>query len=85
MKTQSSSCDEKYPDTIAFAEGTYRGTRGPNQGMIWWDAGIYRVEQGSTLVLSVATDELVRYSIDLRGDLMEVTDNDGCHFSYRRK
>jgi hypothetical protein len=53
--------------------------------MIWWDAGIYRVEQGSTLVLSVATDELVRYSIDLRGDLMEVTDNDGCHFSYRRK
>lgn len=34
--------------------------------MLWWDAGIYRVTDASTLVLSTATDELVTYQMQLR-------------------
>jgi len=75
---------EKYPHGVVFATGTYRGTRGPGQGMVWWDAGIYRIEGPQTLLLSVATDELVTYRLDLRPDRFEVTDPDGCRFAYRR-
>ena len=84
-KVRSSACDEKYPDTVTFAGGTYRGTRGAGQGMIWWDAGIYRVEDAHTLVVGTATDELVSYRIELHGDRLTVTDPDDCRFTYRRQ
>jgi hypothetical protein len=84
-KVGTSPCDEKYPDTITFQTGTYRGTRGPGQGMIWWDAGIYRLEDAQTLVVGTATDELVRYRIERHGDRLTVTDHEGCHFTYRRQ
>ena len=77
-------CADKYPATITFSTGTYRGARGPGQGMVWWDAGIYRLEEPQRLVLSVATDELVTYEIAVRGDQLEVTDAEGCRFAYRR-
>ena len=84
-KVEGSACDEKYPDTVTFETGTFRGTRGPGQGMIWWDAGIYRREGARTLVIGTATDELVSYRIDLDGDRLTVTDADGCRFTYRRQ
>jgi hypothetical protein len=77
-------CADKYPATITFSTGTYRGARGPGQGMVWWDAGIYRLEGPQRLVLSVATDELVTYEIAVHGDQLEVTDAEGCRFAYRR-
>jgi hypothetical protein len=77
-------CADKYPATITFSTGTYRGARGPGQGMVWWDAGIYRLEGPRRLVVSVATDELVTYEIAVRGDQLEVTDAEGCRFAYRR-
>lgn len=83
-KTTESPCAEKYPATITFSTGTYRGTRGPGQGMIWWDAGIYRLESPNALVLSVATDELVTYRIEMHGDDFDVTDREGCRFTYQR-
>jgi hypothetical protein len=81
-KVGSSACAEKYPASITFSTGTYRGTRGSGQGMVWWDAGIYRVEGQDKLVVGTATDELVEYRIELRGDRLNVTDPDGCRFSY---
>lgn len=84
-RTTESSCAEKYPVRVTFSTGTYRGTRGPGQGIIWWDAGIYRFEAPNTLVLSVANDELVRYRIELHGDDFDVTDAEGCRFTYRRE
>ncbi|MDM0109654.1 hypothetical protein QTH97_32370 [Variovorax sp. J22R24] len=83
-KVTTHACAEKYPQGITFSTGTYRGTRGPGQGMVWWDAGIYRVEGPQTLLLSVATDELVTYRLDYRSDWFEATDPDGCRFEYRR-
>jgi hypothetical protein len=83
-KITTSSCADKYPATITFSTGTYRGARGPGQGMVWWDAGIYRLEGPQRLVLSVATDELVTYEITVRADQCEVTDAEGCQFAYRR-
>jgi hypothetical protein len=84
-KAESPPCAEKYPQTLTFATGTYRGRRGEGQGFVWWDAGIYRVEHPDRLVLGTATDELVTYGIRLEGDRLEVTDPDGCRFAYRRQ
>jgi hypothetical protein len=84
-KTTTAACAEKYPATISFAASTYRGARGPQQGMVWWDAGIYRLEDPQTLVLSVATDELVNYRIDLQADRFEITDSEGCRVTFRRE
>jgi hypothetical protein len=84
-KVTTAPCGAKYPATIAFAASTYRGARGPSQGMVWWDAGIYRLESPQTLVLSVATDELVRYPIVVRDDEFEFTDSEGCKVLYHRR
>jgi hypothetical protein len=84
-KVTTAPCAAKYPATIAFAASTYRGARGPSQGMVWWDAGIYRLEAPQTLVLSVATDELVRYPIVVRDDEFEFTDSEGCKVIYHRR
>ncbi len=83
-KITTDACADKYPAAITFAASTFRGTRGATQGMIWWDAGIYRLEGPRTLLLSVATDELVRYDLTTRGDEFDVTDAEGCHVTYRR-
>jgi hypothetical protein len=83
-KTTTSSCAEKYPASLTFAAGTYRGARGEGQGMIWWDAGIYRLEGPHTLVVGTATDELVTYRLDLHGDRFDVTDPEGCRVTWRR-
>jgi hypothetical protein len=62
----------QYPAEIRFAEDTYLGQRGDQQGMIWWDAGIYRLDEPTTLVLSTATDEMVSYRMRLRGKRLSV-------------
>ena len=85
-KVSTQACAEKYPATITFSTGTYRGVRGPDQGMVWWDAGIYRLEGSRRLMLSVATDELIAYGVEVRDDAeLVVTDPDGCQFVYRRE
>jgi hypothetical protein len=83
-KVTADPCAATYPATITFSAGTYRGTRTPEQGMIWWDAGIYRLE-GEKLVIGTATDELVSYDITVHGDLFEFTDVAGCRVAYRRE
>jgi hypothetical protein len=83
-KKDAPPCADKYPDALAFSTGTYRGTRGEQQGFIWWDAGIYRMEGERRLLLSTANDELVAYEVQLDGDILAVADPDGCRFSYRR-
>ena len=84
-KTTTAACADKYPATLTFSTGTYRGTRGPGQGMVWWDAGIYRLEEPGKLVVGTATDELVTYQIVLQADHFDVTDSDGCRVTYRRE
>ena len=53
-KATTAACADKYPATLTFSTGTYRGMRGPEQGMVWWDAGIYRLEGENTLVVGTA-------------------------------
>jgi hypothetical protein len=83
-KATNDACADKYPATVTFAESTYRGTRGPGQGMVWWDAGIFRLEGAGTLVIGTATDELVKYQIAFHADRFEFTDSDNCLVTYRR-
>jgi hypothetical protein len=65
-KVTTDAALDQYPAFLTFAEDTYLGARGEGQMMIWWDAGIYRVTDPLTLVLSTATDELVTYRMQLR-------------------
>lgn len=83
-KATAAPCADKYPATLAFSTSTYRGARGPGQGMVWWDAGIYRLEGAGTIVIATATDELVTYPISLQADQFEITDAEGCRVTYRR-
>ena len=84
-KATKDACADKYPHTLTFSTGTtYRGTRAPDQGMIVWDAGIYRLEAPATLVVGTASDELVSYQLSLSEDRFEFTDSDGCQVVYRR-
>jgi hypothetical protein len=83
-KATTDACADKYPATLTFSTGTYRGTRGSGQGMVWWDAGIYRLEDPKTLVIGTATDELVTYQITLHDDRFEFIDSEGCAVTYRR-
>ena len=85
IKVSGDPDTEIYPQHIRFAEGTYLGQRGESQaGMLWWDAGIYRLERDDELVLSTASDELVRYRVHLDGDNLHVVDPNGRSFTYRR-
>src|SRR4029077_7051468 len=84
-KITTSACATKYPETIRFDVSTYRGMRGEGQGVVWWDAGIYRLEDEGTLVLSTASDELVTYRLKRSGDTLDLVDPDDCSFSYRRE
>jgi hypothetical protein len=83
-KATTAPCAERYPETLTFAPGTYRGTRGSGQGFVTWDAGIYRIDGTDTLVMGTATDELVSYRMVLAGDHFDVTDAEGCRVTYRR-
>ena len=83
-KATTDACADKYPATMTFSTGTYRGARGPDQGFVSWDAGIYRLEDAHTLVVGTATDEIVKYRITLQADRFEFTDADGCRVTYRR-
>lgn len=83
-KTTDAACADQYPATVAFAAGTYRGSRGPAQGMVTWDAGIYRLDDAQTLVVGTATDELVSYRITVDGDRFAFVDSSGCRVTYQR-
>lgn len=83
-KVTTDPCAAAYPATLSFAAGTYRGERAPEQGMIQWDAGIYRLEGPRKLVVGTATDELVSYDIVIHADRFEFTDAAGCRTTYRR-
>jgi hypothetical protein len=83
-KADAPECADKYPEVLTFSTGTYRGARGAEQGFISWDAGIYRLEKSDRLVVGTATDELVAYQLHVEGDVLQIVDPEGCHFSYRR-
>lgn len=76
-------CARAYPATIRFEGGRFSASRGPGQGFVRWDVGSYRID-GDGIVLSTATDELVRYSFDLSNGVLTVLDADGCRIMFRR-
>jgi hypothetical protein len=77
-------CAQRYPVEITFVLATYRGARSPDQGMIQWDAGIYRLADDQTLIVSTATDELVEYPVRLTSHHFTFTDSEGCEVTYER-
>lgn len=81
-KTIESDDFAQYPHEIIFAEDTYRTAKSPDQSIIWWDAGIYRVKDVSTLMLSTATDEMVEYGMQVRGKqlMIDIPDRGTIHY-----
>lgn len=86
LREATDGCAERYPAEVTFGPGTtYLGARGPDQGMVIWDAGIYRLEDGGqTLVMSTSSDELVSYPARIEDDALSIVDADGCAVTYRR-
>ena len=83
-KARQDGCQQQYPDVIEFFEGTYLGTKGPGQGFLVWDAGIYKRLTPDRIRIQIATDELVTYQCSVTADLLTVLDPDGCCLEYRR-
>jgi hypothetical protein len=75
---------DKYPAELNFSLATYRGTRATNQGMIWWDAGIYRMVDERTLVLSTATYDMVEYQHSDHNKRLLRTEADATTVEYQR-
>lgn len=83
-KARTDGCDHQYPDVIEFFEGTYLGTKGPGQGFLLWDAGIYKRLAPDRIRIQIATDELVTYQCSVSAGLLSVLDPHGCRLEYRR-
>jgi hypothetical protein len=83
-RTEGQPETDQFPDTVTFAEATYLGKRGAHQGFVIWDAGIYRLETDTRLVIGTASDELVAYEFANDGDRFVVTDPSGCRVAYER-
>jgi hypothetical protein len=83
-KLQSEPAADPYPYEIDFTEATYRGQRGTDQGLIWWDVGIYRLESPTALLVSTATDELVSYPVAFEGDRFTVDTPEHGRIVYQR-
>lgn len=84
QRTDADAATGRYPVELDMSTGTFRGRRGEQQGMIWWDAGIYRFADPTHLVLSTATDELVTYRVRLDGDRLEIETPDEGPVVYQR-
>ena len=69
---------------ISSSQATYAGAKDPaKQGFVMWDAGNYRVESESIVMIQTATDEQQRYRYRLDGDRLTF-DDAGCDFAYER-
>jgi len=78
-------CANRYPAHLEFHEATYSGTKdGATQSFIIWDAGSYRVETESVVMIQTATDEQHHYRYRVDGNRLTFVDDDGCAFAYER-
>jgi hypothetical protein len=78
-------CANAYPAHLEFHEATYAGTKDPGtQGFIVWDAGGYKVETESVVMIQTATDEQHHYRYRLDGNRLTFVDDAGCAFAYER-
>jgi hypothetical protein len=78
-------CANAYPAHLEFHEATYAGTKDAStQGFIVWDAGGYKVETESVVMIQTATDAQHRYRYRLDGNRLTFVDDAGCAFAYER-
>lgn len=85
-RVSDSECAQRYPAELTVGPGSrYLGIRGPDQGMLVWDAGTARMTNETTLVMSTSSDELVSYLIEVTAGRFRVTDPDGCMVAYERQ
>ena len=83
-KLPGDACAERYPADIEFREATYLAHKGPGQGFLVWDAGMWDETGPDRVRIGTATDELVEYRYELAGDELRFVDPDGCAFGYQR-
>jgi hypothetical protein len=85
QRSTRDACAARYAASLHIeANGLYTGTPEQAGEFTWWDAGTWRVNSPGQLALSVANDEVVTYRYTLTGDVLTITDAQGCRVAYRR-
>jgi YD repeat-containing protein len=80
------ACAARYPVTLRIdASGLYVGAPEQAGEFTWWDAGTWRVKDPGRIALSTANDAVITYEYTLAGDVLKVTDAEGCTVAYRRE
>ncbi|MEZ5934475.1 MAG: hypothetical protein R3F54_21555 [Alphaproteobacteria bacterium] len=84
-KLESPACAALYPVRISFlANGNYQGSAAVSGTFTLWDVGSYELIKDDELELSTATDAVKSYRFALADDVMSLTDEADCRFTYRR-
>lgn len=85
-KVGSEACALGYAALLRVdANGLYFGESGQPGQFTWWDGGTWEVRAPGKLALAIANDAVVTYDYALDGDLLTITDAQGCRFRYRRE
>lgn len=85
QRSSAAPCAAQYPAHWQVeANGLYSGQTEPPGEFTLWDSGTWRVKAPGELALSVANDEVIPYRYTLAGDVLSITDAQGCRFDYRR-
>ncbi|MBB4888034.1 hypothetical protein ACH4U6_16995 [Streptomyces netropsis] len=85
-RVSDSECARRYPAELTIGPGSrYLGTRSPDQGLPVWDVGTARMPDGSTLVMSTSSDELVSYRVEVVDGRFTITAPDGCVVTFERQ
>ena len=85
QRSGSEACAARYAASLHIeANGLYSGQPEQAGEFTWWDAGTWRVNSPGQLALSVANDEVITYRYTLTGDVLTITDPQGCTVAYRR-
>jgi hypothetical protein len=78
-------CASAYPARLELRETRYAGTKdGDARGFIIWDAGSYRIESDTIMMVQTANDSHELYRYRLEGDRLSFKDDAGCTFAYER-
>jgi hypothetical protein len=84
-KVSGDPCSSGYPDRLELqAGGRYEGHMLPGaREHPRWDVGTFTHDM-EALEISTSNDAIMRCTVRLDGDVLTLTDPEGCTFSYRR-
>ncbi len=84
-KTTVSDCSQIYPDRIEFRNnGLYFAHNNPNNPMIIWDVGKYRIESSVQIRITLVNDASELYRFSIANNILTLIDSKDCEFEYHK-